>query len=243
MKKSILISLILIFFFVISAPLVNAELSLFQQKSFSKETAERFFIEKKWEEALKAYKAILLGLKGEDLDRANDRLGDIYFFLGHYDNSKTFYTKVNDAVLKREGKSLGDAIKLFLDEKYEAAEGPTYDLDKQTKLSNLIVIKLSFIDAFISSNKSTVPNQLEELKLKSNEFIFLYHKVLSNEGFNLNEYSYNSLTDKLNEKRLEIKTIIDEINKITGRDTTKTRPQQNTHKFNKNSPGKICSAN
>ena len=220
-KNSISTLLIITFFFCAFS---NTEVvASSDQVSSSMEAAEKLFLEKKWQESLVIYKTILPNQKDADLDRVNDRLGDIHFFMGAYQKSSEFYEKVEDSLNGKTVDLLAKMTEAQLAEN-EAIINGNYNFPNKSNafrrnlqlvnvLNFIFIKKKYFVDSIPTENENnTTKQQIQNLKEETGKYIFIYHKILTNNGFSLNTSQYNSNLDALKEVINKCDTIVDKLN-------------------------------
>lgn len=232
MRIPILLSLITTIFSVLSVSSAQDIQKKVQQSSKEKQyvstdTAEIYFTEKKWKEALKEYERILPDLKGDDLEKANDRLGDINFFFGHYDKSIRYYKIAGEAVLARSVTLINRGSK-YLDSGVYSKVLESQSLFNRSKvlnaLSGLILNKMILVNALPTGDVDENAKPLiQEVRQKIGAYIFIYNEMLTEKGFNLNVNKFNAENHKLNKIKEDLEAIVKKFGKSVHKDTTKTK--------------------
>ncbi len=192
-----------LFFVVLLCGALQAEE---QQQAMA--SAEKAFLQQEWSEASTLYTRMLANVKGEEMARVNDRLGDIQFYLDRPESAVSYYVTSMEFVL---GRTAGSFLKMK-DKLDTANTGELAAVNMKMKIDNAFIgqlrVKTAFVGIIIKYNQH---EQAPLLKKKYREFLSLYHQIIGEKGFRLDVDGYNAHFREMSKIADEALAIVEKI--------------------------------
>ncbi len=172
------------------------------------ESAEKAFLQQEWSKASTLFTRTLASVKGEEMARVNDRLGDIQFYLDRPESAVSYYTASMEFVLGRTASYF-----LEMKEKLDTANtGELAAVSMKMKIDNALTgqlkVKAAFVGIIIKYNQH---EQAPLLKKKYREFLSLYHQIIGEKGFRLDVDGYNAHFREMSKIANEAMAIVEEV--------------------------------